>query len=157
MIKFCKLPMGLANFKLTNISMASLHHFSASIRLWGMQMTWVKCLAQIVWFCCIYFTNNFKTWSYLALLVEAVLDLAAIVQRMDSKEFSEYILWQMVIYILDISVQHLNYWRQASITLRASSLPPIASISSKKIMHAFFVLAISNNSRTILAPYAKDK
>lgn len=30
--------------------------------------------------------------------------------------------------------------------------PPTASISSKKMMHAFFVLAISNNSRTILAP-----
>ena len=30
--------------------------------------------------------------------------------------------------------------------------PPIASISSKKIMHAFFVLAISNSSLTILAP-----
>ena len=30
--------------------------------------------------------------------------------------------------------------------------PPTASISSKKIMHAFFVRAISKSSRTILAP-----
>lgn len=32
-------------------------------------------------------------------------------------------------------------------------LPPMASISSKKIRQAFLVLAISNSSRTILAPY----
>lgn len=30
--------------------------------------------------------------------------------------------------------------------------PPIASTSSKKMMHAFFCLAISKSSRTILAP-----
>jgi len=29
----------------------------------------------------------------------------------------------------------------------------MASISSKKMIQAFFVLAISNNSRTILAPW----
>ena len=33
-----------------------------------------------------------------------------------------------------------------------SHLPPTASISSKKMIQAFFVLAISNNSLTILAP-----
>ncbi len=32
-------------------------------------------------------------------------------------------------------------------------LPPMASISSKKIRQAFLVLAISNSSRTIRAPY----
>ena len=32
------------------------------------------------------------------------------------------------------------------------SLPPMASISSKKMMHAFFVRAISNSSLTIRAP-----
>ena len=36
-------------------------------------------------------------------------------------------------------------------------LPPMASISSKKMIQAFFVLAISNNSRTILAPLQKRK
>lgn len=36
------------------------------------------------------------------------------------------------------------------------SLPPMASISSKKIRQAFLVLAISNSSLTILAPYRMD-
>lgn len=36
---------------------------------------------------------------------------------------------------------------------RVPHLPPMASISSKKIRQAFLVLAISNSSRTILAPY----
>ena len=36
------------------------------------------------------------------------------------------------------------------------SLPPMASISSKKIRQAFLVLAISNSSLTILAPCKMD-
>lgn len=36
------------------------------------------------------------------------------------------------------------------------ALPPIASISSKKIRQAFLVLAISKSSRTILAPYTNN-
>lgn len=36
------------------------------------------------------------------------------------------------------------------------ALPPIASISSKKIRQAFLVLAISKSSRTILAPYTSN-
>lgn len=37
------------------------------------------------------------------------------------------------------------------------SIPPTASISSKKIIQAFLFLAISNSSRTIRAPYSSRK
>ena len=44
-------------------------------------------------------------------------------------------------------------WTSLSPPAPSSNLaPPMASISSKNMMHAFFVRAISKSSRTILAP-----